>query len=259
MDLNISDKGALVLGGSQGLGFSCAKALAGEGAHVVVNGRDPDKVQQAAQAIGARAHHVAGDVSIPSERERILEAARELVGDIAILVTNAGGPPPGPVERHARDTWLAALETNMLAAIDFARLCLPAMTAAGFGRIVNITSFTVREPYPNMGLATAARAGLTGAMSALAKEVAATGVTVNNLLPGLMDTSALHRVFAAQAKLQGITEAEAKQRMAESVPRRRLGTEDDFGPVCAFLCSTHAGYMTGQNITVDGGLVRSLL
>jgi 3-oxoacyl-[acyl-carrier protein] reductase len=124
---------------------------------------------------------------------------------------------------------------------------------------VNVTSFTVREPYPNMGLATGVRAGLTGAMSSLAHEVAPSGITVNNLLPGLMDTPALKRVYDAQAARENITPEAAKARMADSVPLKRLGTADDFGPVCAFLCSRQAGYITGQNITVDGGLVRGLL
>mgnify|MGYP003660071680 FL=1 len=182
-----------------------------------------------------------------------------VIGGLTILVTNAGGPPPGPVEGHAHETWVKALETNMLAAIDFARLVLPDMVAGSFGRIVNVTSFTVREPYPNMGLATGVRAGLTGAMASLAAEIAEKGVTVNNLLPGLMDTGALQRVYAAQSKTQGITEDEAKRRMAQSVPMKRLGLAEDFGPACAFLCSVHAGYITSQNLTVDGGLVRSLL
>lgn len=147
----------------------------------------------------------------------------------------------------------------MLSAIDFAVMCLPDMKAAGFGRIVNITSFTVREPYANMGLATSVRAGLTGAMSSLAKEVAPFGITVNNVLPGLMDTGALERVYKAQSEREGISIEAAKQRMAESIPMQRLGRAEDFGHVCAFVSSRYAGYMTGQNITVDGGLVKSLL
>ncbi len=257
MDLGLKGRRALVLGGSQGLGLACATSLAEEGAQVVINGRDSDKAQRAADAIGAQA--IAGDVSSAQTRAEILSKARTLLGDIDILVTNAGGPPPGPFGDHAHDTWLRAVETNMLSAIDFTRLVLPAMIEAGFGRIVNITSFTVREPYPNMGLATGVRAGLTGAMASLAREVASKGVTVNNLLPGLMDTGALKRVYAAQSKAQGITEDEAKSNMAKSVPMQRLGLAEDFGPACAFLCSRQASYITGQNLTVDGGLVRALL
>lgn len=256
MDLGISGRTALVLGGTQGLGLSCAQALADVGVKVVINGRDPERAAKTAESFGATA--VVGDVSRPEERRRIVEEA-SAIGPISILVTNAGGPPPGPVEKHSHEAWLKALETNMLAALDFAVQCLPVMKEEGFGRIVNITSFTVREPYPNMGLATGVRAGLTGAMASLSREVAETGVTVNNLLPGLMDTGALHRVYSAQAASEGISEEVAKARMAESVPMRRLGLPDDFGQVCAFLCSRYTAYMTGQNITVDGGLSRSLL
>lgn len=257
MDLGLKGRSALVLGGTAGLGLSCARVLCDEGARVIINGRDAGRAAEAAARIGATS--VTGDVSSQAERARIVKAAREAVGDIDILVTNAGGPPPGPADSHDHETWLRALETNMLAALDFARQVLPGMIARGYGRIVNVTSFTVREPYPNMGLATGARAGLHGAMAALAREVAPTGVTINNLLPGLMDTGALRRVYAAQSRAQGITEEEAKARMAHSVPMQRLGTAEDFGPACAFLCSVHASYITGQNLTVDGGLVRSML
>lgn len=259
MDLGISGLSALVLGGSRGLGFACAKALAAEGVRVAICGRDRAHVEQQAQVLGPAMLGIAGDVSDPASRKAIFQACQEAMGRIDILVTNAGGPPPGPVESHAHSTWLAALETNMLAALDFATMVLPGMKEARFGRIVNITSFTVREPYPNMGLATGVRAGLTGAMASLAAEVAPIGITVNNLLPGLMDTGALVRVYRAQAEREGISMEEAKQRMAESVPMKRLGTAEDFGAVCAFLCSRHASYMTGQNVTVDGGLVKSLL
>jgi len=259
MDLGIEGRSALVLGASQGLGFACARALTEAGVRVAVNGRNQQRLEQAATALGGGCVAVAGDVSSPADRQRIMQQARQHLGPISILVTNAGGPPPGPVEGHERDAWLQALETNMLAALDFTVMALPDMKSDGFGRIVNVTSFTVREPYGNMGLATGVRAGLTGAMASLAQEVAGLGITVNNILPGLMDTGALHRVYAAQAKREDISQDEAKARMAASVPMGRLGTADDFGPVCAFLCSRHAGYMTGQNVTVDGGLVRSLL
>ncbi len=259
MDLGISGKSALVLGGSQGLGLACAKALAQAGVHVAINGRDAAKTQEAATQLGGSAIAVPGDIASPEKRLGIFNATREKLGRIDILVTNAGGPPPGPVEAHSQETWQKALETNMLAALDFTVMALPNMKQAGFGRIVNITSFTVREPYPNMGLATGVRAGLTGAMASLAHEVAPLGITVNNILPGLMDTGALERVYKAQSERENISTDEAKQRMAESVPMKRLGLAEDFGPVCAFMCSIHASYITGQNITVDGGLVKSLL
>lgn len=259
MDLGISGRSALVLGGSQGLGLACARALAQAGVRVAVNGRDAEKAGRAAREIGAGAVAVPGDVSDSAARRAILDEARQALGPITILVTNAGGPPPGPVESHAEDVWLNALKTNMLPAIEFARQLLPGMRRESFGRIVNITSFSVREPYPNMGVATGVRAGLTGAMRSLSHEVAADGITVNNLLPGLMDTGALERVYNAQARNKGITPQEAKQAMAGSVPMQRLGRGADFGPACAFLCSIHAAYITGQNLTVDGGLSRPLL
>ena len=259
MDLGITGLNALVLGGSQGLGYACARALAAEGVRVAINGRDLEKATRQAEALGADAIALAGDVSSPQTRRALVDAFQERVGRIDILVTNTGGPPPGPVEQHTRETWLAALEANMLAAIDFASMALPGMKEAGFGRIVNITSFTVRQPYPNMGLATGVRAGLTGVMASLAAEVAPLGITVNNLLPGLMDTEALVRVYRAQSEREGISMDAAKHRMAESIPMQRLGTADDFGAVCAFFCSRHASYMTGQNVTVDGGLVKSLI
>jgi 3-oxoacyl-[acyl-carrier protein] reductase len=247
MDLGISGLNALVVGGSQGLGYACAQALVQEGVNVAINGRDAEKAARAAQQLGTKVLALPGDISNNAERARIVEQFQQHLGRVDILVTNAGGPPPGPFEEHGHDTWLKALETNMLAAIDMAGRVLPGMKEAGFGRIVNVTSFTVREPYPNMSLAT------------LAREVAPFGVTVNNILPGLMDTPALVRVYRAQSEREGISIEQARQRMADSIPMKRLGLEEDFGPVCAFLCSRHSGYMTGQNFTVDGGLVRSLL
>jgi 3-oxoacyl-[acyl-carrier protein] reductase len=259
MDLGIKGEIALVLGGTQGLAFACARSLAGAGVKVVVNGRDRVKGEAAARSLGAGASFVAGDVSEPVERARIFESARAVARPISILVTNAGGPPPGQFGEHDRATWLKAIETNMLAAIDMAERCLPEMVARGFGRVVNITSFAVREPYPNLLLANSVRAGLHGAMATLAREVASKGITVNNLLPGLMDTPALQRVYRAQARRENISEDDAKRRMAASVPARRLGTTEDFGPACAFLCSRLASYITAQNLTIDGGLVRALL
>ncbi len=259
MDLGISGRSALVLGGSQGLGFACARALAEAGVKVALNGRDLAKAEAAAQEIGAGSVAVPGDVSDGVARADIVKAARAVLGPITLLVTNAGGPPPGPVESHDEDVWFKAMSTNMMPAIDFARRLLPDMRSEGYGRIVNVTSFTVRDPYPNMGVATGVRAGLTGAMRSLSHEVAPEGITVNNLLPGLMDTGALERVYNAQSKTKGISPDEAKAAMADSVPMRRLGKAEDFGPACAFLCSVHAAYITGQNLTVDGGLSRPLL
>lgn len=259
MDLGIDGKVALVLGGTQGLALSAASHLADAGAIVVLNGRDAEKGSDAAASLGGKTHFVQGDISIPSDRVSIIEQTTSIAGAPAILVTNSGGPPPGQFMDHDDETWEAALRNNMLGHIDMARRCLPPMIDAGWGRIVNITSFAVREPYPNLVLANSVRAGLHGAMATLAREVADKGVTVNNVLPGLMDTPALQRVYNAQSQRENISVDDARDRMAESIPAKRLGTADDFGPAVAFMCSSHASYITGQNLTVDGGLVRALL
>lgn len=259
MDLGISGKTALVLGGSKGLARSCCEHLGQAGVRVVINGRDAKAGEAAAKAVGNGAIFLQGDVSQPGMVEQVIAEAEARAGRISILVTNAGGPPPGLFTDHDIDVWRRALEVNMLSAVGAAQRVLPGMLEDGFGRIVNITSFAVKEPYPNMALANSVRAGLTGAMATLAREVVDRGVTVNNLLPGLMATGALDRVIRARSAREGISEAEVVAAMAGSVPARRLGAAEDFGPICAFLCSRHAGYITGQNIAVDGGLIRSLL
>ena len=259
MDLGIQGKTALVLGGTQGLALSAAYHLSDAGAIVVMNGRDAEKGSRAAAELPQKAHFVQGDLTIAEDRVSIYDQTVAKAGKPAILVTNSGGPPPGRFMDHDDAAWEAALHNNMLGHIDMARRVLPAMIEAGWGRIVNITSFAVREPYPNLVLANAVRAGLHGAMATLAREVADKGITVNNALPGLMDTPALQRVYNAQSRRENIAVEEARSRMAESIPAKRLGTAEDFGPAVAFLCSAHAGYITGQNLTVDGGLVRALL
>lgn len=262
MDLGIANESALVLGGSQGLAFSAARHLAEAGVRLAINGRSEDHGREAVEALaalGGEGHFVPGDVSDAGQTEDIHRRAVETVGPVSILITNAGGPPPGLFMDHDAEAWQRAVDTNMMSAINMARLVIPAMVARGWGRVLNITSFAVREPYPNLVLANAVRAGLHGAMSTLAREVAEKGITVNNVLPGLMDTGALRRVYRAQSEREGITEDEAKARMAQGIPARRLGEADDFGPMCAFLCSRHAAYVTAQNVTIDGGLVRALL
>jgi 3-oxoacyl-[acyl-carrier protein] reductase len=259
MDLGIEGEVALVLGGTQGLALSAAHHLSDAGAVVVMNGRDAEKGNKAVSELPNPGHFVRGDITIVAERAAIIEQTVELAGAPAILVTNSGGPPPGQFMDHDDETWEAALRNNMLGHIDMTRRAVPAMIEAGWGRIVNVTSFAVREPYPNLVLANAVRAGLHGAMATLAREVADKGITVNNVLPGLMDTPALQRVYIAQSQRENIAVEQARDRMAESIPAKRLGTAEDFGPAVAFLCSRHAGYITGQNLTVDGGLVRALL
>ncbi len=259
MDLGIAGKTALVLGGSKGLGFSCAQELARAGVKVAVNGRDAQGGAAALKQLGQGAIFVQGDVAQSGQVAAILDTVRQQLGPIHILVTNAGGPPPGEFHEHAIEVWRRALDVNMLSAVEAVQRVLPDMKAARFGRIVNITSFVVKEPYPNMALANSIRVALTGAMSTLAREVAGHGITVNNILPGLMDTGALQRVIDARVKKQGSSEDKVRSDMAASIPMGRLGEADDFGPLCAFLCSRRADYITAQNIAVDGGLVRGLM
>jgi len=260
MDLGIAGERALVLGGTQGLTFSAAKFLHAAGVRLALNGRNEESGRAAVAALGENAAFVQGDVADATQSAFIHErAAKALGGPVSILVTNAGGPPPGQFLEHDEAAWHRALETNMFSALRMARHVLPEMIARGWGRIVNVTSFSVREPYPNLVLSNGARGGLTGAMSTIAREVADKGVTINNVLPGLMDTGALKRVYKQQSLRQNISEDDARQRMAQSIPMKRLGEADDFGPVVAFLCSRHAGYVTAQNVTVDGGLVRAML
>ena len=205
MDLRLEGRIALIVGGSGGLALACARSLVEAGARVVINGRDAARGRAAVDALDGNVHFIQADVSVPTDRARLFAAASEVHGPIMILVNNAGGPPTGQFGEHDRATWLAAIETNLLAAVDITERCLPAMIEAGFGRILNVTSFAVREPYPNLVLSNTVRAGLHGAMATLAREVAAKGVTVNNILPGLMDTPALQRVYRAQARRENIS------------------------------------------------------
>jgi 3-oxoacyl-[acyl-carrier protein] reductase len=258
VDYGIKGELALILGGTRGLGLSCAEALAQAGVRVLVNGRDKAVGEAVAARLGNGAAYLQGDISKAEQRQALFKAA-SAVGPVSILVTNAGGPPPGQFLETTPESWHAAFETNVFAAVETMRVFLPGMIERRFGRIVNITSFVVKELYPNMAISNTMRIALTGAAATLAREVIEHGVTVNNILPGLMDTGALQRVFKDRAKRQGVSEDEVKKQMAASVPAKRLGTADDFGPACAFLCSRLAGYITGQNICIDGGLVKSLI
>ena len=259
MDLGIAGETGLVLGGTRGLGLACARALAEAGVRTAICGRDAEVGTQAAKKLGPDTLFIACDLMLEAERAKLIREVRQRLSDPAILVTNGGGPPPGRFDEVALGSWRGSYEENVLAAVDIIQQALPAMVARGFGRIVNITSFVVKEPYPNMSLSNSVRVALTGAMASLAREVMEKGVTVNNLLPGLMDTRALERVVRTRAVRESITEDEVRRQMALSIPARRLGRAEDFGPLCAFLCSRHAGYITAQNICVDGGFVHSLL
>ncbi len=252
MDLGISGRKALVCGASAGLGLACAQALAQEGVHVVLVARRPEPLEAAAQGLraqGAQVDTVAADVTSGSGRALILAAHPQ----VDILITNAGGPPPGDFRDWDRDTWVRALEANMLAPIELIRATVDGMMERGFGRIVNITSSAVKSPLDQLGLSNGARAGLTGFVAGLARNVVAKGVTINNLLPGTFDTARLAGNFAAQAKREGKAVEDVRQSRIARHPARRLGQPEELGRTCAFLCSAHAGYINGQNILLDGG------
>ncbi|MCY1170643.1 MAG: SDR family oxidoreductase [Pseudomonadota bacterium] len=257
MELGIQGQTALVLGGTRGLGWSCAQALAEAGVRVIINGRDRAHGMAAAAQLPGGVF-VAGDIGDEAQRAALM-AEVEKTGQPTIVVTNAGGPPPAPFEETDAALWRRSYEVNVLGPLEIVRRCLPHMRAQKYGRIINITSFVVKELYPNMALSNSLRIGLTGAMGALAREVAASGITVNGLLPGLMDTGALQRVITDRSKRSGHTESAVRRQMAEGIPMQRLGTADDFGAMCAFLASTRAAYITGQNICIDGGLTKSVI
>jgi 3-oxoacyl-[acyl-carrier protein] reductase len=243
MDLGLQGKRAIVCASSRGLGFACAKALAREGVHLVMNGRDPGVLDQAAEAIrsetrGIDIRTVAGSVTDAGVRTSLVNAA----GEPDILVNNAGGPPPGDFRDWDRSAWLAALDANLLSAVDLIRLVIDGMMERKFGRIVNITSSTVRVPIPVLGLSNAARAGLTGFVLGLVPSISSSGVTINNLLPGPFDTNRLRN------------SKEITRHLTSNPVAGRVGDPDELGAACAFLCGRHAGYITGQNLLMDGGL-----
>jgi 3-oxoacyl-[acyl-carrier protein] reductase len=253
MDLGIAGRKALVCGASAGLGFACAQALVEEGVDVVMVARTAQTLADAATRLaalgGGAVAQVVADVTTDPGRAAILDAHPRF----DIVVTNAGGPPPGNFRDWTRDSWLAALDANMLAPIELIRATVDPMMAQGFGRIINITSSAVKSPLEPLGLSNGARSGLTGFVAGLARSVAAHGVTINNLLPGTFDTARLASNFVAQARREGRpVDAVRRDRIARH-PARRFGTPDEFGRTCAFLCSLHAGYINGQNVLLDGG------
>ena len=253
MDLGISEKKALVCGASAGLGFACAKALVEAGVHVVIVARTEKTLQEAAQSLrdlnAGQVSWVAADVTTSEGRANILSNHP----DLDILITNAGGPPPGDFRQWDRDVWIKALDANMLTPIELIKATVDGMMARGFGRIINITSSAVKAPVDGLGLSNGARSGLTGFVAGLARSTVAQGVTINNLLPGTFDTARLAGNFAAQAQREGSTPEAVRQARIAKHPAKRLGQPHELGNTCAFLCSVHAGYINGQNILLDGG------
>lgn len=253
MDLRIRGRQALVCAASRGLGRACAEALATEGVRVILTGRDPETLAATAREIeattGAEVGLAAGDISTEAGRRVALEACPEP----DILITNGGGPRLGPFGSHDEDEWRQAVEANMLAPLSLIRAVHPGMRARRFGRIVNITSAYVKAPHPLLALSVGPRAGLTAAVSWLAREGVADNVTINNLLPEMILTDRARSGFGAMAEQAGVDYAAFVEGVVAELPARRLGEPREFGAVCAFLCGADAGYVTSQNIVVDGG------
>jgi 3-oxoacyl-[acyl-carrier protein] reductase len=253
MDLGISGRWALVCGASKGLGWGCAQALVREGVNVVIVARGAAALQEGAERLRSEAAApttvvaVAADITTPEGRETALSAHREY----DIVVTNAGGPPPGNFRDWDRDAWMAALDANMLTPIELMKATLDGMVERGFGRVINITSSAVKAPIDILGLSNGARSGLTGFVAGLARTrtLAQANVTVNNILPGGFLTDRLR----STVEKAGLDYDEAVARRLAAVPAARFGTPQEFGALCAYLCSRHAGYITGQNILIDGG------
>ncbi len=260
MDLGITGKWALVCGASKGLGLGCAQALASEGVNVLVVARGAEVLDAAAQGLrgipgAATVIAVAADITTEPGRAAVFSAARGPGKNFDIVVTNAGGPPPGDFRDWEREAWIKALDANMLTPIALIKATVDGMAERGFGRIVNITSGAVKAPIYNLGLSNGARSGLTGFVAGLARsKIASANVTVNNLLPGAFDTDRLRVTMAGAAQKSGQTMEAALEARANGIPARRFGSSQEFGAICAFLCSQHASYITGQNILADGGM-----
>lgn len=260
MNLQLSGRKAIVCASSQGLGLACASALVREGVEVVINGRDAQKLEHARTTLlqespDAVIRFVAADILTESGRDALVGACPEA----DILINNNGGPPPGHLDDWDRAAWLQALEANMIAPILLIRALVPGMRVRRFGRIVNITSATVKSPRYAMTLSTAARTGLTAACKAISREVAADNVTINNLLPERIDTPRQAFMTERMMKEQSITREAARAQIAASVTAKRFGTPEEFGAACAFLCGAQSGFISGQNLQLDGGSYPGLI
>jgi 3-oxoacyl-[acyl-carrier protein] reductase len=259
MDLGIKGKKALVCASSKGLGLGCATALAEAGVDLVMNARGADALEAAAADLrdrfGVKITTLAADITTEDGRAEVLAAA----GAPDILVTNAGGPPPGMWFDWDREDFIRALDANMLTPIALMKALLPGMMDRGWGRVVNITSQSVKSPIAVLGLSNSARAGLTGYVAGTARQVAGKGVTINNLLPGIHATDRADALDSGVAEREGISLDEARKNRAATIPAGRYGTAEEFGAACAFLCSQHAGFIVGQNWLLDGGAVNATL
>jgi 3-oxoacyl-[acyl-carrier protein] reductase len=258
MDLGIAGKWALVCGASRGLGFGCAQALVREGVNVLMVARRADVLQAAAAELeadtlrpaGASVQYVAADITTVEGRQAVFAQRR----DFDIVVTNAGGPPPGDFRDWDRAAWIKAVDGNMLTPIELIKATVDGMTARRFGRVINITSSAVKAPIDILGLSNGARSGLTGFVAGASRsKLAGQGVTINNLLPGAFDTDRLKALMSSAAQRTGVNVEAAIEARKKTIPAQRFGTPEEFGAICAFLCSQHAGYINGQNVLADGG------
>ncbi len=256
MDLGISGKWALVCAASKGLGKGCAQALVRDGVNVVVTARGDEALQATAAELRAlnpavTVTAVAGDITTAAGRAAALAACPQ----VDILINNAGGPPPGDFRDWDRDAWIKALDANMLTPIALIQAVVDAMAERGFGRIVNITSAAVKAPIDILGLSNGARSGLTGFVAGVARQprLASRNVTINSLLPGPFDTDRLRGTMVGAAQKSGQPLEAVMDARRKLNPSQRFGSAEEFGAACAFLCSAHAGYITGQNILIDGG------
>ena len=258
MDLGIKNRWALVCGASKGLGAGCAQALVQEGVNVLIVARGAELLEASAAALradfadtlGTQVVAVSADITTVEGRASVCAVRK----DFDIVVTNAGGPPPGDFRDWDRAAWIKAVDANMLTPIELIKATVDGMAARGFGRIVNITSSAVKSPIEVLGLSNGARSGLTGFVAGVARSsIAGQGVTINNLLPGLFDTDRIKATMAGAAKKQGIGLDELLDGRRKAIPAQRLGRPQEFGAICAFLCSVHSGYITGQNVLADGG------
>ena len=258
MDLGIAGKYALVCGASKGLGLGCAQALVREGVHVLIVARGAEVLEAAANKLiadsarpeSATVQFVAADITTVEGRSAVFALRKEF----DIVVTNAGGPPTGDFRDWDRDAWIRAVDANMLTPIELIKATVDGMAARGFGRIVNITSSSVKSPIDILGLSNGARSGLTGFVAGVARtKLAAQGVTINNLLPGKFDTDRIATTVRAASDKSGKSVEEIRRAQQAQIPAGRYGTPEEFGAICAFLCSLQAAYMTGQNVLADGG------
>jgi 3-oxoacyl-[acyl-carrier protein] reductase len=253
MDLGLAGRRAIVLGSTRGLGYACAEALVGEGVTVTVNGRDSERAQAAADRLralgGGRVETVVGDIIRADTRAELLTACPEP----DILVTNAGGPPPGPLRDATAEDWTLGLNTNLFAHLAMVEGVADGMCKRRFGRIVNITSAMVTTPRPTMAVSSGVRSALTAVLKGLSFELARYNVTINNLLPERFDTERQQQMARVASARDGVTFDEARRRQVESIAARRMGRPEELGATCAFVCSELAGFMSGQNIRLDGG------